>query len=91
MVETYSFTDHIDKFKDGGLLQPVVEQILKETIDCSFFIQEYARRNFLSTYRESEWEPQTDPQMNSEGRYASFLRRRRSDRKILQGLQGSSR
>jgi len=46
MDETYSFTRHADKFRDGCALQPVVEQILKQTIECGFFIMDYGRDNF---------------------------------------------
>ena len=28
------------------MLQDIVEQILKQTIECGFFIQEYVRSNF---------------------------------------------
>lgn len=46
MEETYSFVALIDEVKKNHVLQDVVEQMLKQTIECGFFIQEYARRNF---------------------------------------------
>ncbi|MDQ1532139.1 MAG: hypothetical protein QOE37_2264 [Microbacteriaceae bacterium] len=46
MEDTYSFVALVDELKKNQVLQDVVEQILKQTIECGFFIQEYARRNF---------------------------------------------
>ena len=46
MEETYSFVTLVDELKKNEVLQDVVEQILKQTIECGFFIQEYARHNF---------------------------------------------
>lgn len=48
MEDTYSFVSSVDKFRDGYPLQVVVEQILKQTIECGIFIQEYARHQFTS-------------------------------------------
>jgi hypothetical protein len=46
MEETYSFVTLVDELKKNEVLQDVVEQLLKQTIECGFFIQEYARHNF---------------------------------------------
>jgi hypothetical protein len=46
MGDTYSLVVSVDKLKDDLALQEIVEQILKQTIECGFFIQEYTRRNF---------------------------------------------
>jgi hypothetical protein len=54
MEDTYSFVALVDELKKNPVLQDVVEQILKQTIECGFFIQEYARRNFASKCKESE-------------------------------------
>jgi hypothetical protein len=47
MDEIYSFVTSTDKLKKSDVLQDVVEQILKQTIECGFFIQGYMRHNFL--------------------------------------------
>jgi hypothetical protein len=46
MEDTYSFVASADELKKNPVLQSVVEQILKQTIECGYFIQEYTRRNF---------------------------------------------
>jgi hypothetical protein len=46
MEDTYSFVDSMDELKKNCILQDIVEQILKQTIECSHFIQEYMRHNF---------------------------------------------
>jgi hypothetical protein len=46
MDDIYSFVTLADELKKNDVLQATVEQILKQTIECGFFIQEYARRNF---------------------------------------------
>ncbi|KIJ24764.1 hypothetical protein M422DRAFT_274387 [Sphaerobolus stellatus SS14] len=48
MEDIYTFTASVDKFKDGCPLQAVVTQILTQTIECGFFIQEYARNQFAA-------------------------------------------
>ncbi|KIJ50176.1 hypothetical protein M422DRAFT_160058, partial [Sphaerobolus stellatus SS14] len=48
MEDIYAFTASVDKFKDGCPLQAVVTQILTQTIECGFFIQEYARNQFAA-------------------------------------------
>ncbi|KIL54678.1 hypothetical protein M378DRAFT_92097 [Amanita muscaria Koide BX008] len=42
----YSFVALTDELAENRVLQDIVEQILKQTIECGFFIQEYSRRNF---------------------------------------------
>jgi hypothetical protein len=46
MENTYSFAICADELKKYPVLQDVLEQILKQTIQCGYFIQEYTRRNF---------------------------------------------
>jgi hypothetical protein len=46
MEDTYSFVSLADKLEKNHVLQDIVEQILKQTIECGFFIQEYVRSNF---------------------------------------------
>ena len=51
MENTYSFVIYADELKKYPLLQDVLEQILKQTIECGYFIQEYTRRNFGGKWR----------------------------------------
>ena len=53
MEETYSFVALVDELKKNVVLQDVVGQILKQTIECGFFIQEYARHNFVGKCKGS--------------------------------------
>jgi len=46
MENTYSFMVSVDELKSHIFLQDIVEQILKQMIECGYFIQEYTRRNF---------------------------------------------
>lgn len=46
MEDIYSFVALTDELAKNLVLQDTVEQILKQTIECGFFIQEYSRRNF---------------------------------------------
>jgi hypothetical protein len=46
MEDTYSFVDSMDELKKNHVLQDIVEQILKQTIECGYFIQGYMRHNF---------------------------------------------
>jgi hypothetical protein len=43
--------DSMDELKKNRVLQDVVEQILKQTIECGYFIQEYMRHNFGGMWR----------------------------------------
>ena len=51
MDNTYSFVICADELKKYPALQDVLEQILKQTIECGYFIQEYTRRNFGGKWR----------------------------------------
>jgi hypothetical protein len=51
METTYSFVSSADELKDQPVLQDIVERILKQTIECGYFIQEYMRRSFPGTWR----------------------------------------
>jgi hypothetical protein len=46
MEETYCFVASTDELMNNPVLQDIVEQILKQTIECGYFIQEYTRHNF---------------------------------------------
>jgi hypothetical protein len=46
MENTYSFAIDADELKKYPVLQDVLEQILKQTIQCGYFIQEYTRQTF---------------------------------------------
>jgi len=46
MEDTYSFVAFADELKANGVLQDIVEKILKQTIECGFFIQKYTQHNF---------------------------------------------
>ena len=50
MENTYSFVVSADELKSNPVLQDSMENILKETIKCGEFIQDYARRNFGGTW-----------------------------------------
>jgi len=43
--DTYSFVAAVDELRENRVLQDVVEQILKQTIECGYFIQQYMRHN----------------------------------------------
>jgi len=51
MENTYSFVVSVDELKKHPVPQDIVEQILKQTIECGYFIQEYMRRNFGGTWQ----------------------------------------
>ena len=51
MENAYSFVVSADELKNNHVLQDVIEQILKQTIECGYFIQGYARRNFGGMWR----------------------------------------
>ena len=46
MENTYSFVVSADELKRHPVLQDIMDEILKQTIECGYFIQAYARRNF---------------------------------------------
>jgi hypothetical protein len=49
MDNTYSFVVSADELKNHLVLQDIIEQILKQTIECGYFIQGYTRRSFGGT------------------------------------------
>jgi hypothetical protein len=51
MENAYSFVVSADELKNHPVLQDIIEQILKQTIECGYFIQGYARRNFGGMWR----------------------------------------
>ena len=46
MEDTYSFVVSADELKSHSVLQDIMEEILKQTIECGYFIQSYTRRSF---------------------------------------------
>jgi hypothetical protein len=46
MEETYSLVASAGELKENYALQDIFEQILRQTIECGFFIQDYTRHNF---------------------------------------------
>ena len=50
MENTYSFAVSADELKSHPVLQDIMEEILKQTIECGYFIQGYIRRNFGGTW-----------------------------------------
>ena len=46
MEKTYSFAVSADELKNSSVLQDIFVLILKQTIECGYFIQEYTRHNF---------------------------------------------
>ena len=46
MERTYSIVKSMDELKSYSVLQDIMVQILKQTIECGHFIQQYIRRNF---------------------------------------------
>ena len=50
MENTYSFVVSAEELKSLPVLQDIMEEILKQTIECGYFIQNYARRSFGSTW-----------------------------------------
>lgn len=55
MEDLYSFVVLTDELAENQVLQDIVEQILKQTIECGFFIQEYSRRNFGGMWQGDDW------------------------------------
>ena len=47
MERTYSIVK-TDELKSHPVLQDIVIQIFKQTIECGYFIERYTRRNFVS-------------------------------------------
>ena len=50
MERTYSIVK-TDELKSHAVLQDIIVQILKQTIECGYFIEQYARHNFVSELR----------------------------------------
>jgi hypothetical protein len=49
MEDTYSFVVSADELKSHPVLQDIVKQVLMQTIERGYFIQEYTRRNIGGT------------------------------------------
>ena len=50
MEKTYSFVVSAEELKSNPVLQDIMENILKETIKCGEFIQDYTRHDFGGTW-----------------------------------------
>ena len=55
MEDIYSFVALSDELAKNHVLQDIVEQISKQTVECGFFIQEYSRRNFGGVWQGGGW------------------------------------
>jgi hypothetical protein len=51
MEDTYSFTVSAAELGETPVLQDIVGQILKQTIECGYFIQDYTRHGFGGMWR----------------------------------------
>jgi hypothetical protein len=49
MEKTYSFAVSVGELKNSSILQDIILLILKQTIECGYFIQNYTRHNFGGT------------------------------------------
>ena len=49
MTDTYSFVVSADELKSHPILQNIIEEMLKQTVECGYFIQGYARHDFGGT------------------------------------------
>ena len=45
MDKAYSFVVSAEELKSHPVLQNIIEEILKQTIECGYFIQGYTQRN----------------------------------------------
>jgi hypothetical protein len=52
MEDAYSFVNMVEELKKNHVLQTIIEQIVKQTIECGFFIQEYGRRHFAGEWKD---------------------------------------
>jgi hypothetical protein len=75
MEDTYSFVASADELKNHSDLQDIVKRILKQTIECGYFIHEYARRNFGGTQELYKW---------CNGKFTQY----RAERAITQAISG---
>ena len=50
MEDVYSFVVSADELKSHSVLQDIIAAILKQTIECGYFIQSYTRRSFGGTW-----------------------------------------
>jgi hypothetical protein len=57
--DLYSFVVLTDKWVENHVLQDIVEQILKQTIECGFFIQDYSRRYFVGMWQGDDLPSET--------------------------------
>ena len=50
MDNVYSIVVSADDLRSHSVLQDTVAAILKQTIECGYFIEDYTRRNFGGTW-----------------------------------------
>ena len=50
MEDTFSFAVSADELQSHPILQDIMEEILKQTIECGYFIQVYTRSEFGGTW-----------------------------------------
>ena len=49
--QTFSFAKNLQELRDKvQTLENVITQILKQTTECGFFVQDYLQRGFYSTF-----------------------------------------
>ena len=48
MERTYSIVKSMDELKSYSVLQDIMIQILKQTIECGYFIKRYTQHKFVS-------------------------------------------
>jgi len=89
MEDTYSLVAFADELKANYVLQDIVEKILKQTIACGFFIQEYTRRNFGGTWH-GDSNKNIHLILNREDDHTAFFGYRSPDNRILRCICGSS-
>jgi hypothetical protein len=72
MEDIYSFVTSMNELKKNRVLQDIVEQILKQTIECGYLIQEYIRHNFGGIWWTLFATQQADRILIRESRHAAF-------------------
>ena len=51
MERTYLIVKSTDELRSYSVLQDIIVQMLKQTIECGYFIEQYTRRNFVSKFK----------------------------------------
>ena len=73
--QTFSFAKNLQELRDRvQALENVITQILKQTTECGFFVQDYVARGFYSTFEFfSELKLETDA-LRRESNWTSLYR-----------------